>query len=119
MTYAWYPGACYDRDLTEEFMSKGWTYYKQKESAAVENEIDFADIMKGDQEAVYTTWHFHQTHCEYMWRKMQRALEAGGPIDGYIGTYKHTVHCAGILRVSNVAMHHIGTMVKIKYPTCI
>lgn len=96
-----------------------WSYYKQSESAAVENEIPLDEILQGDHEVVYANWHFHQTHCAYMWRKMQRAVEAGGPVDGYINTYKHTRHCAGIMLLENIEPDHIGTKVGIKYPVCV
>ena len=35
-------------------------------------------------------------HCTYLWQKLHRAVLSGGVVDGYVGSYQHTIHCESV-----------------------
>ncbi|KAK3056479.1 hypothetical protein LTR09_002986 [Extremus antarcticus] len=101
MEYSWLPPPCYDAELVEDYLRllerKTLNFYAKPDNDSVANIVPLAEILAGEHHTVYMTWDQHQEHCAYMFRKLHGALDAGGPVDGYIWAYKHTQHCLVIL----------------------
>ena len=122
MQYSWVPSACFDAELTAEYVAmlekrKLFHYFKPHEDT-VENTIPRAELIQGEHELVYMNWEQHREHCAFMFRKLHRAMEAGGPIDSYIGEYHHTKHCLIILMETETDLKYLDTRTTMKYPRC-
>lgn len=101
MLNGWVQPECYQRDLSEEFISKGLYHFYYDHQATQEIPLDI--MRKGEHKLVYTSPVHHFDHCSYMWRVQVRALQTRGPIDTESLDYNHTVHCAGVLENFYVA----------------
>ena len=66
----------------------------------------------------WVTWEYHLTHCLYTWKKLNRAVERRGAIDGYISNYNHTSHCSKLLLAKGVKMETWNSEFFVQYPRC-
>ena len=95
MTFAWYPPACYDGELVEEFLAlDDWAWFSTEELQA-EDKLDREAIMRGDVKRAFMSMKYHKLHCMYMMRKLYRALMGvnGLIADNYALTIGHLEHC--------------------------
>ena len=114
--YSWLPPDCYDGELVDEFARRGpWDFYVDKEGTSV---APFKQVRDGMLDRLYITTEHHMLHCTFQWRKMHRALEAGRPVDGYVGNYSHTSHCEAMLMMQGVVLSEVNAGMKIKFPAC-
>lgn len=117
MSLNWLPPACYDEDLTNDFLAAGnWTFSTDPRG---ENRLSASQVQAGDLQYVFTSQAFHATHCVYMWRKMHRVLMSGDPdrVDGFVADMDHTKRCGGIL-LKNQGQDAWGIPAVIKFPLC-
>lgn len=123
MSFSHLPSRCYDAELTSEFLShRNWTWYLSPHD--VESTVSQAEVLTGRYPELYVSMEYHVLHCTYMWKKLHRAVSRGGPIDGYIGRYEHTEHCAMMieeamgLASSGDRFVAVNTVITAKWPTC-
>jgi hypothetical protein len=116
MSFSWLPPACYDADLTQQFLAdKEWGWYTDPRATG---SVPLSEVQEGNLKYVFVSWEFHLVHCGYMWRKMHRAVMSGGPIDGYIMDTNHTAHCVKELLAGKTELNRTTTMIFAKYPEC-
>ncbi|KAK3690283.1 hypothetical protein B0T22DRAFT_376277 [Podospora appendiculata] len=120
ISFNWLPTACYDAELSQSFDDmRTWEWFLDGNHT---QPLTHADIMTGEHTGLYVNWEYHVRHCTAMWKKMHRALL--GPsgtraIDGYIGSYAHTEHCARMLLGGrDIALETINTRIRVKFPDC-
>ena len=117
MSFSWLPLPCYDSRLSAEFLAlRDWHWYLDSTDG---QEVPVNEVELGIHDQLFVTWEYHLNHCTYMWKKLHRAILQDGPIDGYIGNYNHTLHCAEVLVGHSVPLTEKNTFIFIKYPTCI
>lgn len=116
MSFTWTKPACYDEYLASEFLSlQDWAWYHDAQGQYPANKTL---VRLGLFDSLHVTWGYHQTHCVYMMRKMQRALVNKTPLDSYVNDQKHTRHCLGRLEIENVDKDKINTQIITKFPSC-
>lgn len=117
MSFSWLPLQCFDSQLVAEFLAlRDWHWYLDSTGR---QEVLANEVKLGTHDQLFVTWEYHLNHCTYMWKKLHRAILQDGPIDGYIGNYNHTLHCAEVLVGDGVPLTEKNTFIFIKYPTCI
>jgi hypothetical protein len=117
MSFSWLHPQCYDEQLTEEFRRlRNWQYFTNSNHST---EVTELEAMLGEQN-LQVRWEHHLHHFAYMWRKLHRAIARGGPIDGYIGNYHHTIHCRSMLVDEHrlYDLEELNTVIMVKYPEC-
>ncbi|KAI9858801.1 MAG: hypothetical protein M1813_007268 [Trichoglossum hirsutum] len=97
MSFTWLRHECFDRELTEQFSrEKKWQWSLNANGTSLVSE---EQIRRGDVEVGWVTWEYHLTHCLYTWKKLNRAVGRGAPIDGSIALLDHTPLCTTALPV--------------------
>lgn len=116
-SFSWLPEPCYDKDLAEEFISlTDWHWYRD-EAATMEVPLDV--VAKGDQRDLFVSMRYHVVHCMYTYRKLQRAMLRGTPIDDYMGKPEHADHCSRIVLTStNGTLEELNTVIQLHFPSC-
>lgn len=95
MTFAWYPAACYDTALENEFLSRAdWTWHTD-DSLSNATQLSRDAVLRGDVHRAFVSADFHAEHCRMSTRKMLRAvLGADGVLaDTYVFRMGHLMHC--------------------------
>lgn len=121
MSFSWLPSACYDAELTAQFLSlRPWQWYDSVDGTAANMSasaaVSQAEVLLGEHDYLYVSWQYHELHCTYMWRKMHRAMLGIAEIDAYIGNYHHTAHCEEILTRKGMAGGEKGlTVIRRKF----
>lgn len=89
---AWLPKDCFDTELTTEFLNfSEWRWYADKEGT---RELSREVVERGDgPNPLFVSRQYHLVHCAFVWKKYQRAVLHGVPIEDYIANYSHTEHC--------------------------
>jgi hypothetical protein len=89
----WHVPQCYDAELAEEFINlKDWHWYTDTSG---KTELSRAEVERGDgPDPFYVTREYHLLHCQFVFRKLQRAIQYNTPVDSYMGNYNHTKHCS-------------------------
>ncbi|EKG09351.1 hypothetical protein MPH_13617 [Macrophomina phaseolina MS6] len=133
---AWVPAACYDAELednTDAFAvwaadSEGSRFY------------DKAEVMQGTLPYVFVPTKHHYAHCSLTWKKYQRAVMFGWPMDNFTASYGellheiifylmsynqvdlllkgHKSHCAERVLGWDSDPTFLGTKVVLKFPEC-
>ncbi|KZF21982.1 hypothetical protein L228DRAFT_247592 [Xylona heveae TC161] len=118
LTLAWLAPACYDADLSEEFLEVASEpfYYDSDAQQPIENYEILSERPVG--ETSWTTRKYHIYHCSYGWRLMHRALERGGIVESGLSSYHHTEHCTDTLMNTSVPMESVITRAEISFPDC-
>ena len=115
MSFAWLPPACYDSELTSEFLQlQDWSWYPDLKSTKA---VPLSAVFKGEFDYLYVSWEYHLTHCAYMWKKMASAIESKSPLDGYIADIGHTNHCAEML-TKDRPRNLTNTLIYTKFVDC-
>lgn len=118
ISFSWLVPECYDGELVDEFsrLPVHFPFYADPEGSV---ELPWSEVEKGER-TMYVPWSHHLWHCGFLWRKMHRAIMAGKPIDSYIGSYEHTVHCTHIMVAENAqhTMEEVNTEMALKFPYC-
>ena len=118
VSFAWHPPACFTADDADDealFMGlRSWRFHHENGS-----EIAIEEVRRGELRVAFTDLEWHLTHCTFMWKKLHRALLAGGKVDSYVGDYTHTKHCEHMI-LQNVRHPEMRTETRVwvKYPTC-
>lgn len=115
MSFAWYPLACYDFELEVEFLAADdWKWYSEPdyqvggEESSLDTmlvpwrELPRHEVLKGMYDKVFVSSSYHLTQCEFIQRKLGRAVmaEINGDgeqilLDNYITRSWHEKSCAG------------------------
>ncbi len=103
-----------------EFLdAEDWHWYFDMEKR---HEANRTAVLAGDYELLFVDPLYHLQHCTYMWRKLHRAVLNGNVVDGYIGSYEHTVHCGSLLLDERGAEGPFSgratVLITAKYPAC-
>lgn len=65
MTFAWYPPACYDRNLEDEFLSlDDWEWYSTEKLKLVDR-LPGDAVLRGDFRKAFMNMTYHKPHCLY------------------------------------------------------
>jgi len=113
----WVPPACYDKEITEQFLAAGpWKYFNDHAGTQELAEEDLK-YRFGEENKYYTTLKYHRVHCSFQWRKMHRALEKGWKVENMLMDYHHTLHC-GTVSLQEGQMDDILTSITIELATC-
>jgi len=116
MVWAWYPPACYDNELEQEFLSiPGWEYYTTKELKE-QDRIAREEVERGDHPKVYTNLSYHRNHCVYSAMKLLRSFLGVTLSDNYVLSMSHMEHCKGFLVQDRVVTWVRGVA---KYLDCV
>jgi hypothetical protein len=117
LTFAWLPQACYDYNLTAEYLQlQDWQWWREQPDGS-RRQLSLINIMQGSDETLYVTWEYHRQHCVYLWLKMHRAALAGNPIDGVTMLDIITDVCDGVLR-SKRELNDTSVRGYIRFPSC-
>lgn len=117
LTFAWLPPACYDWNLTSEFLDlQDWEYYRQHPDGS-RRQLSLINVMQSTDEVLYVSWEFHRQHCAYLGLKMHRAMLERRPIDGVSMMEATTGVCEDVLR-SKREGNDTSVPGYIKYPSC-
>ncbi|KAK1755398.1 hypothetical protein QBC47DRAFT_300509 [Echria macrotheca] len=113
---AWLPPKCIDFELVDEFVSRyKWKYYRSPNGT--EQYPDDADTLGSQTSLIWMTHRWHNAHCLYMWKKLNRALVQGRMTDGETIQMAHTDHCIMTL-LDSTDPDEIGSLIEIIYPPC-
>lgn len=119
MSFSWLAPACFDGELTREFEagagSARW-FVDQNATWPVAR----ADVLRGEAD-LFVSARYHRRHCTFMWKKLHRAVARGGPVDGYIANYNHTLHCERMLLMEgddDAGAGALNTRIFRKFPSC-
>lgn len=116
MSFVWTPPACHDKELPDDFPSlRNWAWYHDIKATQVADEHP---VHQGKFDHLYVTWEYHKMHCQYMWRKLHRAMMSVSRVDGYIGNSNHTRHCLGQLDQRGIDPQSVNTHIIQKFPVC-
>jgi hypothetical protein len=117
LTFAWLPPACYDWNLTSEFIAlQDWEYYRLLPDGSF-RQLSLINIMQSSDEVLYVSWEFHRQHCAYLWLKMHRAMLERRAIDGVSMMNIITGVCEGVMR-SEREWNDTSVPGYIRYPSC-
>ena len=106
----------FDHELMEQFSrEKKWQWSLDANGTTLVSE---EQIRNGEVEVGWVTWEYHLTHCLYTWKKLNRAVERRGAIDGYISNYNHTSHCSKLLLAKGAKMEAWNSEFFVQYPSC-
>jgi hypothetical protein len=103
---AWYPPACRDDSLIDEFNWAGpgingsWAYYREKDDTILSVEqVSLLAGKAGDEVLFWTTHEWHIAQCLFFWKKEAKAwgLGLGLSRDGGNGESRFA-HCIDVLR---------------------
>ena len=116
LTLAWLAPACYEKDLSEEFLEVASEpfYYDIEGKHQIEN----YEILSERTEPSWTTRRYHIYHCSYGWRLMHKMIEQGRMLESGLSSYHHTEHCTDTLMNQTVPMEDVITRIIIMYPDC-
>lgn len=93
----WVSEACYDKELTEEFLAiQDWIYYEDYNAT-----IPITQEQLSRSEIAYGTWEWHEAHCFYSMLKLQRAISSGRQIQLEVVSEEHTRHCKMVVNTTN------------------
>ncbi|MCJ1314478.1 hypothetical protein MMC25_008160 [Agyrium rufum] len=95
MIWAWFPPACYDWDLEEQFLKEeDWEWFSTRELRP-DSKLSRDAILRGDHTKAYVTGHYHKYHCAYAFKKLFRSTLGYTVGDNYMLTSMHMHHCSG------------------------
>ena len=95
MIWAWFPAACYDWDLEEQFLAESdWEWFASRELHPDEK-LSRERVLRGDEPDAYVTGTYHKTHCVYAFKKLFRSVLGVTLADNYLLTSGHMHHCSG------------------------
>ena len=95
MIWAWFPAACYDRELEQEFLNESdWEWFSTRDLRP-ESKLSREAILRGDEPKAYVTGHYHKFHCAYAFKKLFRSVLGVSMGDNYLLTMGHMHHCEG------------------------
>lgn len=95
MSFSWLAPSCFDQVLTSQFLDvEDWHWYLDD---AKQHEADRTAVLSDQYEGLFVDIRYHWQHCAFMWRKLRRAILSTGVINGFVGSYKHSDHCAEAL----------------------
>ncbi|GKT50026.1 uncharacterized protein ColSpa_10207 [Colletotrichum spaethianum] len=114
--FAWVPPACYDHELADTWdADDGWLFSHNMEGTDL---IPKEVALRGELPAAWVPWSQHLAHCALIWRKFQRAVSFGWPMDNWTSSYSHTDHCATNLIRRDLEEASFNSLLYLKYPTC-
>lgn len=117
LTFAWLLPACYDWNLTSEFIAlQDWEYFRLQPDGS-RRQLSLINIMQSSDEIIYVSWEFHRQHCAYLWLKMHRAMLERRPIDGVSMLDIITDVCDGVTRSDRLG-NDTSVPGYIRYPSC-
>lgn len=91
MLQMWIPGACYDEEYSQAFLSKyHWTWYYDNKA---EDEMSDEVMRLGEHEVAFMVDDYHRRHCAYSWEITARALRDQKPLLDELLSFKHVHHC--------------------------
>lgn len=118
ISFSWLPPECFDAELSAEWEDlRTWEYYTSINGTEV---VPIETVRLGHLE-LYSTWEQHLQHCIFMWRKFNRAVAEGRPVDGYSGANQHTLHCGTQLMEAartDEPLDSVNSFITIKAPEC-
>ncbi|PYI05626.1 hypothetical protein BO78DRAFT_268746, partial [Aspergillus sclerotiicarbonarius CBS 121057] len=115
LTFCWVFEECDDIELTREFLElEDWKWFTE----SGDNETVPREAAGAGETDLFVSWGYHTTHCTYMYKKMHRAIMRGKPMDGHLGSYNHTEHCAWVLTSEGVPDTLVNTRAEVRYPSC-
>ncbi|KAI9773228.1 MAG: hypothetical protein M1839_002190 [Geoglossum umbratile] len=116
VSFTWLRHECYDYELTEQFgRERKWQWSLDSNGTQLVSE---QQIRNGEVEVGWVTWEYHLTHCLYTWKKLNRAIARGAPIDGYIANINHTNHCSKLLLGRGTKKGTWNSEFFVQYPAC-
>jgi len=98
MVSRWEAPECHDAELLAEVLRTGpWQWYADANHTIL---VSREEVAKGlfDIDPLYTDNNYHVDHCMYMWMKQHRAYLRGAPLEEDLWGFKHTLHCAALMR---------------------
>lgn len=117
LTFAWLPPACYDYNLTAEFLQlQDWAWWRERADGS-RRQLSLINVMQSSDDVLFVSWEYHRQHCVYLWLKMHRAMLAGVAIDGVSMLDIITDVCDGVLR-SERDVDDTSVPGYIRYPSC-
>lgn len=118
MSFSWLPPACYNEDLTNEFLN--YTDWKWSLDSEGRHLVPKEYVQQGDFEYLFTSYEYHVVHCVFMWKKTHQAILDGSfdHLDGYIAGLGHTGHCGEMLLDRETDLKTWGTPGWTKFPAC-
>ena len=119
-SFSWLAASCFDEDLTRQFLdAEDWNWYLDIE---LQHKANRTAVLAGEYELLFVDLAYHLQHCTYMWRKLHRAVLSGSVVDGYVGSYNHTMHCGALLlgyeTVKGPSSESTQVLITTKYPAC-
>jgi len=123
---AWLPPRCIDHELVNEFLDIGkWDYYTRLGGTEKEKYSSYEPEVLGSiatPKAIWTSRRWHVVHCLYMFKKLNRAVVNGWPVDGESVSEPHTEHCMGAFKEAlfgpPLDPEEIEVFLEIIYPSC-
>ena len=101
MTFAWYPPACYDKEVEDEFLGvSDWQWYAS-DNLSTEYKLPVGAVLRGDIRKAYMNRTFHKMHCLYSFKKLYRAMLGLALSDNYILRSGHMEHCQHFMVAEN------------------
>lgn len=101
MTFAWYPPACYDKEVEDEFLGvSDWQWYAS-DNLSTENKLPVGAVLRGDIRKAYMSMTFHKMHCLYSFKKLYRAMLGLALSDNYVLRSGHMEHCQHFMVAEN------------------
>ncbi|CAN8105335.1 unnamed protein product [Discula destructiva] len=116
MAFAWSQPACFDQELTEEFLAlREWKWWSDAGGA---QEVAREDVALGAHEELFVSWDYQLQQCVYLWNKMQRAVVSKTSLDSYTLDPERTKQCGDMLLDQNRPAAETNTLIVMKYTTC-
>ena len=101
MTFAWYPPACYDKEIEEEFLDlSDWQWYAS-DDLSPEDKLPVGAVLRGEIHRAYMSMNFHKMHCLYSFKKLFRAFLGLALSDNYVLRLGHMEHCEHYMVAEN------------------
>ena len=117
LTFAWLPPACYDYNLTADFLKvQDWSWWRERPDGS-RRQLSLINVMQSSDEVLYVNWEYHRQHCVFMWKKLHRAMLSGGVIDGLTMWEGITGVCDGVLRDSRDG-NDTSVPGYVRFPSC-
>lgn len=110
MSFSWSPPECYDDEIEAEFLAvHNWTWYSTEELLPG-TELDRDAVIRGDIPNASMDSRFHNVHCIYTLKKIQRSLLGIALADNYMLRWDHAKHCEMYLMEDYKEMHSGGSI---------
>ena len=125
MSFAWTPPECYDDEVELQFLNvHNWTWYSTEELLPG-TELDRDAVIRGDEPNAAMDSFFHNVHCIFTLKKIQRSLLGIALSDNYMLRWDHAKHCEMYLMEDYQELHsggHIHSEIvtgKVRYLDCV